>query len=116
MTIGLTHKAVAHLAAAIGVSDTQLVVGPSEYEPILSADGDSIYLLIRGPVNRELVKVSLQASEWGSYLTVERGQGGTTAVTWPLGSMLFATTHEDITTRLYRLERIARSTTTRMRS
>lgn len=95
MTIGFAHKAVGHLVQAIGTSDTTIVLHPMEYEPILSAQGDALYLMIRGPVNRELVKVDIGASVWGSYLIIARGQGGTSAQTWPIGSMLFATTHAD---------------------
>jgi hypothetical protein len=95
MTIGFAHKAVGHLAQAIGSSDTTLVLHSMEYEPVLSAQGAEVYLMLRGPVNRELVKVNIAASVWGSYLTVARGQGGTSAVAWPVGSMLFATTHAD---------------------
>lgn len=95
MSIGFAHKAVGHLAQAIGSSDTTIALQQMEYEPVLSAQGDDVYLMLRGPVNRELVKVDLSASVWGSYLSVARGQGGTSAVAWPVGSMLFATTHED---------------------
>ena len=95
MTIGLAHKIVAHIGAAISSSATQISVNLSEYGEILNAPGDYLYLLLRGPVNRELVKVDLADSFWGHYLTVERGQGGTNAVAWPFNSLLFSTTHKD---------------------
>lgn len=96
MRIGISHKAVAHLATAIADDATMIAVHPTEYEPILSAaPGDFVYLLIRGPANRELVKVTVDWAAWGGYLTIARGQGGTTARAWPAGSMLFATTHAD---------------------
>ena len=95
MSIGFAHKAIGHLAQAIGSSDTTIVLHSMEYEPVLSAKGSEVYLMLRGPVNRELVKVDIAASLWGGYLTVARGQGGTSAVAWPVGSMLFATTHAD---------------------
>jgi hypothetical protein len=97
--IGFTNKAVAHLSAAITAVATQISVHGLEYGAILSAYGDSVFLMLRGPVNRELIKVDIDASVWGgplsNYLTVERGQGGTAAQAWPVGSMMFATTHED---------------------
>lgn len=93
--IGFTHKAVAHLAAAIGTSDTTIAVHLTEWESIFRAPEDSVYLMLRGPVNRELIKVDLSSSVWGEYLTIARGQGGTSAVAWPVGSMMFATTSAD---------------------
>jgi photosystem II stability/assembly factor-like uncharacterized protein len=97
--IGFTNKAVAHIAAAITTGETQVQVQDLEYGAILSAPGESVFLMLRGPVNRELIKVDIDASIWGgglsNYLTVERGQGSTTAKVWPAGSMMFATTHED---------------------
>ena len=94
--IGLSHKAVAHLATAITDDATLIAVHPTEYEPILSAaPGDHIYLLIRGLAARELVKVTIDWAAWGGYLMIERAQGGTTAQAWPVGTMLFATTHAD---------------------
>jgi photosystem II stability/assembly factor-like uncharacterized protein len=95
MDIGFTHKAVAHLLAAILVGTTEIKVHLTEYGQVLSvADGD-VYLMMRGTVNRELIKVDVSASEWGSSLTIARGQGGTTARDWPVGTVLFATTHAD---------------------
>lgn len=97
--IGFTNKAVAHISAAITAGATQIRVHDLDYSAILSAYGESVFLMLRGPVNRELIKVDIDASVWGGalsdYLTVERGQGGTTAQSWPVGSMMFATTHED---------------------
>jgi hypothetical protein len=97
--IGFTNKAVAHISAPITAEATQISVHDLEYSAILSAYGNSVFLMLRGPENRELIKVDIDASVWGgplsNYLTVERGQGGTTAQIWPVGSMMFATTHED---------------------
>jgi hypothetical protein len=97
--IGFTNKAVAHISALITAEATQIGVHDLEYGAILSAHGESVFLMLRGPANRELVKVDIDASVWGgplaNHLTVARGQGGTIARTWPIGSMMFATTHED---------------------
>lgn len=95
MIIGFTNKAVGHLTAAIGTTDTQISVNVFEYAPVFESAGDYVFLMLRGPVNREIVRVDLAASSWGNFLTILRAQGGTSAVAWPLGSMLFATTHED---------------------
>ena len=95
MTIGFTHKAVAHLVAAILAGDTEIAVHSTEYGQVLASSEQYVFLMLRGPVYRELVKVDIGASVWGSYLKVVRGQGGTPARGWPLGSLLFATTHED---------------------
>ena len=95
MTIGFTHKAMAHLTAAITASALTISIQAAEYNEVLSAQGDDLYLMLRGPVNRELIKVDLSTSIWGQVLNIERGQGGTIAAAWPQGSMLFATTHED---------------------
>ena len=51
MTIGLTHKAIGHLTAAIAISDTQITLNQNEYGQSLSAPND-VYLMIRGPVYR----------------------------------------------------------------
>ena len=95
MTIGFTDKAVAHLTAEIAIDATQISIYKAEYNEVLSAQGDHVYLLLRGPINRELVKIDLSTSLWGQFLNIERGQGGTIAAAWPQGSMLCATTHED---------------------
>ena len=94
MPTGFTHKAVAHLTAAILAADVQCQIYLNEYDQVLAAY-DDVYLMLRGPVYRELVKVDLSASKWGEYLTVARGQGGTSARTWPVGTLLFSTTHAD---------------------
>jgi photosystem II stability/assembly factor-like uncharacterized protein len=94
MTIGLTHKAVGHLKEAILLTATEITLILNEYEQVLAAP-DDVYLMLRGPVYRELVKVDLSASVWGQYLTIARGQGVTSARAWPVGTLLFATTHED---------------------
>ncbi len=94
MTIGLGHKVVAHLFEAITLSATECKTFRNEYGQIFEAP-DDVYLMLRGPVNRELIKIDLSASQWGNYLTIARGQGGTTAYAWPVGTMMFATTHED---------------------
>jgi hypothetical protein len=92
--ISLPQKATTHLLYAIAPSDTQISIRINEFDQILSYDGD-VYLMLRGPVYRELVKVDQSLSSWGNYLKIARGQGGTQARAWPRGALLFATTHED---------------------
>jgi hypothetical protein len=96
MEIGFAHKIVAHIAGAIESGDTQIsIIETFVYSEALTNVADHIYLMLRGPIYRELVKVDISASSWGNYLTVARGQGGTSARAWPLGTVLYATTHED---------------------
>lgn len=94
MTIGFAHKAAAHLEVAIGTSDTALVVDPQAFEAIIRTPGTSIYAILRDPVNREIVKIDVDAS-YSPVLTVTRGQGGSTPSAFKVGALLFASTHAD---------------------
>lgn len=94
MTIALAHKAAGHLKTAVSSSDTSFVVDVQVFEDFVRVTGDDIYVMLRGPVNRELVKIDVAGSV-SPVFTVARGQGGTIAVAWPVGALIFPTTHED---------------------
>ena len=94
MTISLAHKAIAHLLVAIAIGDTAIKVDAQAFEQFIRLPGDEVYAILRGPIDREIVKIDIAGST-SPYLQVERGQGGTTAKAWPLGTLLFGSTHED---------------------
>jgi photosystem II stability/assembly factor-like uncharacterized protein len=94
MAIGLSHKATAHLLVAIGTTTTQLVIDAQAFESFIRVPGDSIYAILRDPINRELVKIDVAGST-SPILTVTRGQGGSTPSAFKVGALLFASTHAD---------------------
>ncbi len=95
MTIIFTNKALSYLKSSINATDTQLQIGDADYSQFFEAGDGDLYAILRGPTAREIVKIDLSASKYGSYLTVERGQGGSTAAAWPQGTKLFESTHAD---------------------
>jgi photosystem II stability/assembly factor-like uncharacterized protein len=94
MSIALAHKAVAHLVVAISDTDQSLMVELQAFQSFIRVDGDYHYVMLRGPAARELIKIDIANSTDG-ILNVERGQGGTIAIAWPAGTLLFNSTHED---------------------
>lgn len=96
MTIIMSNRVSTYLKLAIDAADTQIVIGDYDYQQIFSANSGDIYLIIRGPAAREIVKVDIAASLWGTYLKVARGQGGSTAQAWPQGSKIFASTTAEL--------------------
>jgi photosystem II stability/assembly factor-like uncharacterized protein len=94
MTIGFAHKAIGHLLAAVGTSDTELKVDSQVFESFIRIPGDDKYAILRDPVNREIVKIDIAGST-SPILTVARGQGGTSAKSWKTGALIFASTHAD---------------------
>ena len=94
MSIAFAHKAIGHLLAAIGTTDTQLKVDNQVFESFIRIPGDDKYAILRDPVNREIVKIDVAGSS-SPLLTVARGQGGTSAKSWKTGALLFASTHAD---------------------
>lgn len=94
MTISLAHKAIAHLLVAIAIGDTAIKIDAQAFESFTRLQGDDVYAILRGPVDREIVKIDISGSV-NQILAVERGHGGTTAKAWPVGTLLFASTHED---------------------
>jgi hypothetical protein len=93
MTISFSHKAIGHILEAVDDSDVWMKVSPQVFESFVRPGGD-VYALIRGPVNREIVKIDASGS-LNENLKVDRGQGGTSANAWPLGALLFNSTNED---------------------
>jgi len=96
MTIIMPNRVSTYLKLAIDAAETRIVIGDYDYQQVFSAGtaGD-LYLILRGPAAREIIKVDIAASLWGTYLTVERAQGGTTAAAWPQGTKIWGSTHAD---------------------
>lgn len=93
MTISFSHKAIGHLVEPATDSDVWMKVSPQVFESFVRPGGN-VYALIRGAINREVVKIDVSASI-NEMLKVARGQGGTTANAWPAGALLFNSTNED---------------------
>jgi photosystem II stability/assembly factor-like uncharacterized protein len=93
MDISFSHKAIGHLLEAVTDSDVWMKVSPQVFESFVRPGG-MVYALIRGPVNREVIKIDASGS-LSENLKVARGQGGTSAFAWPLGALLFNSTNED---------------------
>lgn len=102
MTISFSHKAIGHLLEAVTDSDVWMRVSPQVFESFVRPGGE-VYALIRGPINREVVKIDASGSV-NEMLKVERGQGGTSAFAWPLGNLLFNSTNEDHYNAIIQLE------------
>jgi hypothetical protein len=95
MNIDIRNKVLTYLVAGVDDSANRLVINDGDYQTILTVKQDPQYLVIRGPSDREIVKVLPAESKVYEYLKVERGQGGTLAVAWPPGSRLFSSTTAD---------------------
>lgn len=83
-----SNKFYAHLTAAISASATTLSFYPGEITSLLAGwqAGSWLYLCIMDLTgSREIIKVTGLS---GSTLTIERGQGGTTARVWGVGSLV----------------------------
>lgn len=93
MTISFSNKAIGHLLEAVTDSDVWMKVSPQVFESFVRPGGN-VYALVRGPINREIVKIDASGS-LNENLKVTRGQGGTTANAWPMGALLFNSTNED---------------------
>lgn len=82
------NKLYAHLAAAATNSQTTLTFYPEEIASLLSSwnAGSWLFLCLMSPDGTvEIVKMTGLS---GHTLTVERGQGGTTARAWPAGTLV----------------------------
>ena len=98
MTIAISsHKGIGHLLESVGSGDVYLKLTPSDAQAFINVYGDYIYALLRGPINREIVKIDIAASalSGNGILTVARGQGGTSATAWPVGTLVLCTTNAD---------------------
>lgn len=96
MTIAITHKGLGHLIEAVSASDTTMRLTPGEAQAFTNVDGDDIYALLRGTIDREIVKIDVAASDLGNgELVVARGQGGSIANAWPSGALILAVTNAD---------------------
>lgn len=96
MTVAISHKGIGHLVTAIEETDTTMILSPGDAQAFTNVNGDSNYALLRGPIDRELVKIDVSASQSeNGILTIARGQGGTSAEDWPAGTLVLASTHAD---------------------
>ncbi|GAG45866.1 unnamed protein product, partial [marine sediment metagenome] len=94
------NRAVAHLEKAITDIETQLRIPLAAFEQFnrYGAGADAfMFCVLRGPVEREIVKIIPDQSNYGPdpYLVCERGQGGTGSQAWPAGTLLFLSTTAD---------------------
>lgn len=96
MTIAISHKGLGHLLKAIGSSDVEIKLKKAEAQAFINLTGDYIYALIRGPIDREIVRIDISSSSSrNGKLAIARGQGGSTASSWPRGTLIMATTNAD---------------------
>ena len=95
------NRGVSHLAFSIGSGDTEIRIPWEDFNQFMRSTAgelDTMMAILRGPVNREIVEIDLTNSFSGpvdKYLKVARGQGGTSAMDWPAGTLLFISTHAD---------------------
>ena len=89
--VDFKRKVFTHLIAAISSTALTIAIFPGDYGDALGGENE-FYLILRSSTAREIVKVDVGASVWGEYLTVARGQGGTVAAAWPVGTTIFAST------------------------
>lgn len=93
------NRAVSHITQSISSGDTQIRVPWSDFPMFMRKNSfDYMLVVLRGPVEREIVKIDIAASEddeVDKYLVVERGQGGTGSQDWPAGTLIFLSTTAD---------------------
>ena len=100
MTIGYSNIAKSSLLEAIDSDDTQVIIQAGGYEGFLRIDADYTYARLANAFQNELVKIDLSNSgphiklvagavTYSGGLSVARGQGGTQAVSWPRGSLIY---------------------------
>ena len=86
MTLRLGNNVETTLSVAAGASDTSITVSDGSVFPSLAA-GDFTFVTLEEDTfstpDREVVKVTARS---GNVLTVERGQDGTTATSFAVGS------------------------------
>ncbi len=96
MSISITHKGLGHLVEAVNSSNHYLRLTPGDAQAFTAVNGDYIYAMLRGVLQREIVRIDVAASQLANgLLTVARGQGGTTAQAWPAGTLVLASTNAD---------------------
>lgn len=95
MKIAMSHKGLGHLSKAIGSTDTEIKLKPQEAQAFITLTGDYVYALLRGPIKREIVRIDVANSKQSGQMTIARGQGGSTATSWPRGTLVLATTNAD---------------------
>lgn len=93
------NRGVSHLSFPVTDSDTELRIPWEDFNSFMrsnAAAGDILYAVLRGPEFREIVAIDLVNSFSGvtdKYLKVARGQGGSNAMAWPAGTLIFISTH-----------------------
>lgn len=101
MSFLFNNRGVSHLSFPITDSETELRIPWEDFNQFMRSNAravDRMMAILRGPVNREIVEIDLNNSFSGptdKYLVVARGQGGTSSMEWPAGTLLFLSTHAD---------------------
>jgi len=94
------NRAVSHLEKAITDTETELRIPLADFEQFnrFGSGADAfMFCILRGPIEREIVKIIPDESNYppDQYLVCERGQGGTVAQDWPAGTLLYLSTTAD---------------------
>ena len=112
MSIGYSNIAKSYLLEAIDSNDTQLIIQSGGYGGFMRINADYTYARIVNASQNELVKIDLSNSSphtklvagavtsYSGGLTVARGQGGTQAVSWPRGSLIYIEVTADFLTEI----------------
>jgi hypothetical protein len=93
-----SNKAISRLQLRASATDTELRIAWQDFEnfnPIEAGVDDFMYVVLRDPVHREIVKIDLQNNydtQADKFLKVVRGQAGTAAQAWPAGTLIFLCT------------------------
>jgi len=101
MSFLFNNRGVSHLTFPVTDSETELRIPWPDFNSFMRSNarsGDLMYAILRGPIEREIVAIDLINSFSGTtdkYLKVIRGQGGTSSMDWPAGTLLFISTHAD---------------------
>jgi hypothetical protein len=101
MSFLFNNRAISHLSFPITDEDSEIRIPWQDFNSFMRSNarsGDSMIAILRGPIEREIVGIDLVNSFSGTtdkYLKVARGQGGTSSMAWPAGTLLFISTHAD---------------------
>lgn len=89
MGVRFVNNARSRLVNSISSSATVAFIKEGDYPDFLSAGTGDMFVIFRNTTQREIVKVSVPNSSAANGLDIQRGQDGSTATSFPRGTVVY---------------------------